>query len=155
MAASSSPDHGYELLAFRVGEQEFCIDITSVREIRGWTPTTPLPHAPAFVKGVVNLRGTAVPVIDLNERLGFHLSEPGPQHVIVVVHVGSELAGLLVDGVSGIVTATDGMIQPVPPIAASRTRNYVEGLLTVEDRMVGVLRTSQLVSEAAGLPKAA
>ena len=140
-----------ELIAFRVGAQEFCVDIMSVREIRGWTPTTPLPHAPSFIRGVVNLRGVAIPVIDLNERLGLDLSEPGPQHVIIVVHVGSEVAGLLVNGVSDIITARDAMIQPVPPVASGRTRNYVQGLLTVDSRMVSLLRTNQLLSDTTAL----
>ncbi len=151
MAPSASHDRDYELLSFRVGDQEFCIDIMSVREIRGWTPTTPLPHAPSFIRGVVNLRGVAIPVIDLNERLGLEISEPGSQHVIIVVHIGSEVAGLLVNGVSDIITAKEEMIQPVPPIASSRTRNYVQGLLTVENRMVSLLRTNQLLSETTAL----
>ena len=151
MAASSGQDREYELLSFRVGDQEFCIDIMSVREIRGWTPTTPLPHAPSFIRGVVNLRGVAIPVIDLNDRLGLELSEPGQQHVIIVVHVGDEVAGLLVNAVSDIITAKDDMIQPVPPVASGRTRNYVQGLLTVDSRMVSLLRTNQLLSDTTAL----
>lgn len=151
MATSSGQDREYELLSFRVGDQEFCIDIMSVREIRGWTPTTPLPHAPSFIRGVVNLRGVAIPVIDLNGRLGLEISEPGPQHVIIVVHVGAEVAGLLVNAVSDIITAKDAMIQPVPPVACSSTRNYVQGLLTVDSRMISLLRTNQLLSDAPAL----
>ena len=148
MATSSGQDREHELLSFRVGDQEFCIDIMSVREIRGWTPTTPLPHAPSFIRGVVNLRGVAIPVIDLNERLGLEISVPGPQHVIIVVHVGTEVAGLLVNAVSDIITAKDDMIQPVPPVACGRIRNFVQGLLTVDSRMISLLRTNQLLSDA-------
>ena len=149
MRATAEQDH--ELLSFRVGEQEFCIDIMAVREIRGWTPTTPLPHAPSYIRGVVNLRGVAVPVIDLAERLGLDMAEPTTQHVIIVVHIADVVAGLLVNGVSDIITAQDDMIQPVPPVASNRTRNYVQGLLTVESRMVSLLRINQLLSDTAAL----
>lgn len=65
-----------ELISFRVGAQEFCVDIMVVREIRGWTPATPLPHAPAYMRGVVNLRGAVLPIVDLSERLGLGLPSP-------------------------------------------------------------------------------
>jgi len=60
-----------ELITFHIGEQEFCVDLMSLREIRGWTPTTPVPQAPSFVRGVINLRGTVLPIVDLAARLGF------------------------------------------------------------------------------------
>jgi chemotaxis signal transduction protein len=72
-----------ELIAFRLGGQEFCVDIMSVRDIRGWTQTTPLPHSPEYVKGVINLRGSVLPVIDLAARLGFKATEPTARHVII------------------------------------------------------------------------
>jgi len=70
--------HGRELISFRIGAQEFCIGVAVVREIRGWTQATPLPHAPSYVRGVINLRGTVLPIIDLAERLGLPASEPTP-----------------------------------------------------------------------------
>jgi purine-binding chemotaxis protein CheW len=138
-----------ELLSFRVGAQEFCIDIMAVREIRGWTPATPLPHAPGFVRGVVNLRGAVLPIIDLAERIGLGRSEPTPQHVIIVAQVGTQLVGLLVSAVSDILTATEEMIQSTPDVAAPQTKAFVQGLLTVENRMLGVLRIDHLVPESA------
>ena len=75
-----------ELIAFRIGEQEFCVDIMAVREIRGWTPATPLPHAPSFVRGVINLRGAVLPIIDLGARgSACAPTEPTARHVIIVV----------------------------------------------------------------------
>lgn len=138
-----------ELLSFRVGAQEFCIDIMAVREIRGWTPATPLPHAPGFVRGVVNLRGAVLPIIDLAERIGLGRAEPTPQHVIIVAQVGAQLVGLLVSAVSDILTVTEEMIQSTPDVAASQTRAFVQGLLTVEQRMLGVLRIDNIVPEMA------
>ena len=93
-----------EFVAFRVGAQDFCVDIMGVREIRGWTPATPLPHAPPFVRGVINLRGAVLPIVDLAMRFGLGLTEPTPRSVIIVVHVHQQIVGLLVDAVSDILT---------------------------------------------------
>ncbi len=136
-----------ELLSFRVGAQEFCVDIMAVREIRGWTPATPLPHAPGYVRGVVNLRGAVLPIIDLAERIGLGRSEPTPQHVIIVAQVGAQMVGLLVSAVCDILTVTEEMIQTTPDVAANQTRAFVQGLLTVESRMLGLLRIDNLIPE--------
>jgi purine-binding chemotaxis protein CheW len=141
----TTTEPGRELLSFRLGQQEFCIDVMAVREIRGWTQETPLPHAPSFVRGVVNLRGAVIPIIDLGERLGLAPAEAMPQSVIIVAQIGSQLVGLLVSAVCDIINAASYTIQPTPEIAAGPTRTFMQGLLTVEDRMVGVLRTDQLV----------
>jgi purine-binding chemotaxis protein CheW len=89
-----------ELISFCIGEQEFCIDVKTVREIRGWTPATPIPHAPSYMRGVINLRGAIMPVIDLRNRLGLGVTIPETRHVIVVVECQDRLAGILVDAVS-------------------------------------------------------
>ena len=88
-----------ELIAFRIADQEFCVDIMQVREIRGWTPATPLPRTPSFMKGVINLRGAVLPIVDLGARLGLATSEPSARHVIMVVNVGGRTLGLLVEAV--------------------------------------------------------
>ena len=113
---------GSELIAFSIGSQEFCISTTSVREIRGWTPATALPHAPPFVLGVVNLRGLVLPIVDLAVRLGFPQSEPKVRHAIIVVEYGAQVAGLLVDGVSDIFTASEEQIRI--PSGAPRLSNF-------------------------------
>src|SRR4051794_17014918 len=107
-----------ELLSFRAGNQEFCVDVTAVREIRGWTPETRLPHAPPFVRGVVNLRGAIIPVVDLARRLGLPPADPGPHSVIIVTQVGPQLVGLLVSAVCDIVSTEEGAIQPPPGLVA-------------------------------------
>lgn len=128
-----------ELIAFRIGPQEFCVDIMAVREIRGWTPTTPLPHAPAFIRGVVNLRGAVLPVVDLGARLGLPPSEPAERHAIIVAQVGRQVIGLLVDAVSDILTVGDEAIQPPPDVASERVRAFVRGLLAIEGRLVSLV----------------
>src|ERR1700761_921058 len=90
-------EHKRELVSFRVGEQEYCVDIMAVREIRGWTPATALPQTPSYVCGVINLRGAVLPIIDLNCRLGGGRVEPSARNVIIVTHIGARLVGLLVD----------------------------------------------------------
>lgn len=110
---------GRELIAFRVGAQEFCVNIMSVREIRGWTPATPMPHAPPYVLGVINLRGAVLPIVDLSARLGMTPADPTVRHVIIVAQVKSQVVGLLVDAVSDILTITDDKIQPTPDVVSS------------------------------------
>ena len=134
-----------ELLSFRVGVQEFCIDIMAVREIRGWTPTTPLPHAPTYMRGVVNLRGAVLPIVDLSERLGLGAVEPTPSHVIIVTELGTQVIGLLVSAVCDILAVTEAAIQPTPDVTFGPARACLHGLLTIGSRMVGLLRIDQFV----------
>src|SRR5664280_733643 len=135
---------GAELITFNIGSQEFCISTTSVREIRGWTPATPLPHAPAFVLGVVNLRGVVLPIVDLAVRLGFPPTQPTARHAIIVVEVGDQVAGLLVDGVSDIFTA-DAQIQATPEIAAETAKLYLRGVIAMDGRLIGVIDIANLL----------
>ncbi len=139
-----------EYIAFRIANQEFCIDIMSVREIRGWTPATTLPHAPGYVRGVINLRGAVLPIIDLAERLGFPPAEPSARHVIIVVHVGKQTIGLLVDAVSDIISESVDRIQQTPEVASDVARSFVRGLLAVDQRMISLLILENVVVTAAG-----
>ena len=100
-----------QFITFLSDDQEYGANIMAIREIRGWTETTPLPHAPAYVRGVINLRGVVLPVIDLKARLGRELTATNPKHVIIVVDDGSRTFGVLVDAVSDILTARAGEIQ--------------------------------------------
>src|SRR5690606_7813859 len=105
-----------ELISFRIDSQEFCLDIMAVREIRGWTVATPLPHSPPFVRGVINLRGAVLPILDLKARLGLGDAETSARSVIIVVQVGKRLVGLLVDGVSEILAADPNTVQATPNV---------------------------------------
>ena len=136
-----------ELIAFRIGEQEFCVDIMSVREIRGWTPATPLPRAPGYMKGVINLRGAVLPIIDLGARFGLTTSEPTARHVIMVAHVGGRMVGLLVDAVSDIIQLTDEAVQPTPDIASEHVQTFVKGLFALEGRMISLIELDRIVPE--------
>ena len=128
-----------ELLSFRLGDQEYCVDIMSVREIRGWSQATPLPYSPAHVKGVINLRGTVLPVIDLSIRLGMEGISGKERNVIIVVHVNGVSAGLLVDAVSDILAIPVSELQPPPDLGEDLTANYIRALTLVEGNLVRVL----------------
>ena len=135
---------GRELIAFRIGDQEFCVNIMSVREIRGWTPATAMPHAPPYVLGVINLRGAVLPIVDLSLRLGMKAAEPTVRHVIIVAQVGPKVVGLLVDAVSDILTVTDDNIQPTPDIANEAEKAYARGILAIEGRMICLIELDSL-----------
>lgn len=128
-----------ELISFLIGTQEFCVDIMSVREIRGWTPATPLPHSPPFVRGVINLRGAVLSIVDLAARLGFPPTEPSARAVIIVAQVDRHVVGLLVDAVTGILTVTADTVQPTPDVASDMARSFVTGVLAVEGRMISLI----------------
>ncbi len=128
-----------ELIAFRIGTQEFCIDIMSIREIRGWTPATPLPKSPSFVRGVINLRGTVLPIVDLAVRLGFAPAEPTARHAIMVSQIGQQVVGLLVEGVSDIFTVSDNDIQPTPDVASDMAKRFVRGVIAIDGRLISLI----------------
>jgi len=136
-----------ELISFRIGEQEFCVDIMAVREIRGWTPATPLPQSPAFINGVINLRGAVLPIMDLAARLGFATSVTSARSVIIVVKVGERMIGLLVDAVSDILMITDDMVQVAPDVACDRVRSFVRGLISIDSRMISLIALDRLLPE--------
>ncbi|HLZ74157.1 chemotaxis protein CheW [Phenylobacterium sp.] len=137
-----------ELISFRLAAQDFCVDIMAVREIRGWTPATALPGSPNFVCGVINLRGAVLPIVDLAFRLGFDTTDPTAKHVIIVVELGGRVIGLLVDGVSDILTVTDDAIQPTPDVASDAAKSFVRGLLPGEGRMISLLGLDHIVPQS-------
>ena len=138
-------DHDQEFVAFCIGDQEFCIDIMSVREIRGWTPATELPHSPAYVRGVINLRGAVLPIVDLAARLGFGSDTPTDRHVIIVAQVGHQMVGLLVDAVSDILTLSSDVIQPTPDVASEIAKAFVRGVVPVEGRMISIITLDEVL----------
>lgn len=138
---------GQELISFRIGEQEFCVDIMAVREIRGWTQATPLPQAPSYVRGVINLRGAVLPIVDLSARLGLGATEPSVRNVIIVVRIGTRLVGLLVDAVSEVLTATSEMIQPTPDVSCDAVKMFIRGILALDGRMVSWITLDKILPE--------
>ncbi len=136
---NSAATGNLELLSFRVEDQEYSVDIMSVREIRSWTKATSIPHAPDYVRGVINLRGTVLPVVDLAMRLGIRSQEPNERSVIIVVDIGGRAVGLRVDAVSDILSVPEEALQPPPELLAEDASDFIRALTIVEGRMIRVL----------------
>jgi purine-binding chemotaxis protein CheW len=116
-----------------------------VREIRGWTAATALPRAPRYIRGVINLRGAVLPIVDLAIRLGLPSTEPTARNVIIVVQIAQQQIGLLVDAVSDILTTNDTHIQPAPDVGSELVRIFVKGLLPVDGRMISLISLDQVL----------
>jgi purine-binding chemotaxis protein CheW len=135
-----------QYITFIANGQEFAANIMAIREIRGWTDTTPLPHVPHYVRGVINLRGNVLPVVDLKARLDLGMTDATPKHVIIVANSGNRTIGLLVDAVSDILTVSPTNIQSVPDVMRESQNEYVEGIAVLDGRMVTLLGVDELTS---------
>lgn len=133
-----------QFISFRVREEEFAIDIMAVREIKGWTETTTLPNQPEYLLGVLNLRGTIVPIFDLGGRFGMGLTETSRLHVIIIANVLDRLVGLLVDGVSDILSVQSADIRPVPDMDRTGSAEFLAGIIPVNESMVVLLALEKL-----------
>lgn len=140
-----------ELISFRVGEQEYCVNIMAVREIRGWSPATSLPQSPSYMRGVINLRGAVLPIMDLASRIGMPMVEPTVRSVFIVVQAGDRTVGLLVDAVSDILSINDDMVQPTPDVACDAVRSFVRGIISIEGRMISEISLDRLLPEREAL----
>jgi purine-binding chemotaxis protein CheW len=135
-------------MVFRLGAQDYCIDIMSVREIRGWTPTTPIPHAQDYMLGVINLRGTVLPVLSLAARFGLPRSAPNERNAIMVVEARGQVAGLLVEAVTDIISISEELIQPTPEVSSMLAREFVKGVIALDGRMITYVSTDRTVPKA-------
>jgi len=144
-----------QLITFEIGDRRLGIDIMAVREIRAWSPATPLPNVPPHVRGVVNLRGVVLPVLDLRLRLGWGTTDPSARHVIIVVRIAEQLQGIIVDAVSDIVTLGPDDIQPVPEVGEVTATAFLEGIATIDDRLIMILGLDRLADTRAPLADAA
>ena len=138
-------DSTLELISFEIAEQEFCIDIRNVREIRGWAPATPVPQTPSYIQGVINLRGAVIPVVDLRNRLGLGETVPSSRHVILVIQDGERVAGLLVDGVQETFQVDAALLKPPPAMGSTATDRFVDAILPLEGRMLSRLVVGSLL----------
>lgn len=139
-----------ELISFEIGGQEFCIDIRVVREIRGWTPATAMPQTPNYIRGVINLRGAVMPVLDLRNRLGLGSTEPSSRHVIVVVQFETRMVGLLVDAVQETFMVDAALLQAPPPMDTTGEL-FVDAIIPLEGRMLSRLVVGALMPAGAAM----
>ena len=144
-AALGSPG---QYITCALGESEYGIDIMAVREIKGWTDTTAIPQSPVWIRGVINLRGIIVPILDLRARFGLGLTEPTPMHVVVIVQTEQRTAGLLVDAVSDIITVSGEEVRPVPEVGGGAPERLLTGLVTLERGMVALVSLEWLFNFA-------
>ncbi|MEM9735552.1 MAG: chemotaxis protein CheW [Pseudomonadota bacterium] len=126
-------------VTFLVDDRVYAVDIQLVREIKQWSPTTVLPNQPHYTRGVLNLRGTIVPVHDLRARFGGELTDTTENNVIVIVNIGEQTVGVLVDAVSDIVTVSTDEIRPVPATVSDYEATTISGLVNTEAHMVALI----------------
>jgi purine-binding chemotaxis protein CheW len=138
-------DGVFEALAFKLGNEEYGIKILQVQEIRGYESVTRIASAPEHVKGVVNLRGTIVPIVDM--RIKFKLGEPTYNQftVVIILNIQDRVVGMVVDSVSDVISLTADQIKPAPDMGALNT-DYVVGLGTVDERMIILVDIDRLMS---------
>jgi len=147
--ATAESENILQIVCFTIGEQTYGIGIEAVREIRAWSATTSLPNTPDFVRGVVNLRGTIVPILDLRARFGQGQTEPSKAHVVIVIQVGQRLVGMLVDTVSDIVKVPGAAVKEVPEVGGAAAKECLDGLFAVDDQMIALVSAERILAPIA------
>ncbi|MBX9777346.1 MAG: chemotaxis protein CheW [Xanthobacteraceae bacterium] len=137
-----------QFISFAIGDDQYGVDIMAVREIKGWSQICALPRQPDYMRGVLNLRGVMVPIVDLRCRFGQGMTEATPLHIIMVVQIGDRPVGLLADRVLDIVNVEPAKVQAVPRIAAAARVDFLSGLVTVETGMIALIDLSRLLEIA-------
>jgi purine-binding chemotaxis protein CheW len=142
------PTHIREFLAFKLGREEYGIDILRVQEIRSYEEPTRMANAPEYIKGVVNLRGVIVPIIDM--RIKFNLEEVKYDGftVVIVLNIGTQVIGMVVDGVSDVITLAPEQLRPVPELNSAIAGDHLLAIGSLEDRMLILLDIEKLMSSA-------
>lgn len=137
---------GNEYLTFTLGPEEYGMDILKVQEIRGYDAVTTIVNAPPFIKGVINLRGAIVPIVDM--RIKFNLGQPSYNEftVVIILNILGRVVGMVVDGVSDVITLNDDQIKPAPDFGTAVDTRYIVGLATVDERMVIMVDIEMLMS---------
>ena len=147
--ASATSDQGRQYLTFLVGNEEYGMDILKVQEIKGFAPPTSVPNTPAYIRGVMNLRGTVIPVLDL--RVKFNL--PDPQYtkftVIVVANLGERTIGLVVDAVSDVLEIRDSDVEPPPDLVTDAQTAFITGMVTKTERLIMLMDVDQVINPEA------
>jgi purine-binding chemotaxis protein CheW len=136
-----------DVISFGIGDNQYGVAIMSVREITSWSGATQLPHQPDYVRGVVDLRGVMVPIIDLRRRLGQGVTEATPTHIVIIVQIADRLVGLLADRVLDIVSFEKTSIQPVPRVTSGSGADCLSGLVSTNDAMIAIVDLTQLLGK--------
>jgi purine-binding chemotaxis protein CheW len=145
-AAAQAAASQTQFISFAIGDDQYGVDIMAVREIKGWADITHLPKQPEYVRGVLNLRGAIVPIVDLRCRFGQGLTETTPLHIVIIVQIGGRQIGLIGDRVLDIVSVGVSEIQKVPRTDSRHQTDFLSGLVTVEDGMIALIDLPSLLA---------
>lgn len=137
-----------EYLTFTLGSEEYAIDILKVQEIRGYEKPTLIANAPSFIKGVINLRGIIVPIVDLRIKFNLGKVEYTPFTVVIILNVAGRVIGTVVDSVSDVISLSAGQIRPAPDFSGSFDTKYILGLSSIDNRMLIVTDIERLMTSA-------
>ncbi|MFO1413490.1 MAG: chemotaxis protein CheW [Burkholderiales bacterium] len=138
----------HEYLAFRLGTEEYGIDILKVQEIRKYDAVTRIANAPEFIKGVINLRGSIVPIVDLRVKFALESAEYNTFTVVIILNVAERIVGIVVDSVSDVITLLPETIRPAPEFGAAMDTAYIMGLAELDGRMIIVTDIERLITAA-------
>src|SRR5579872_1243320 len=136
-----------QFLTFSLGHEEYGIELLKVQEIKGYSAITPIPNTPAHIKGVMNLRGAVIPIVDLRIRFGMEAIEYTQFHVIIVINVGAKVIGLLVDAVSDVLNVGAEDMRPAPDFGAQADTRFISGMASAGDKVAVLLDTDTLLSD--------
>ena len=146
MTDSAANGDEQQLVVFQLGAELYGVEIARVHEIIRLQAVTRVPHAPAFVEGVINLRGKVIPVVDLRRRFGLPLAEHTRASRIVVVEIGDQVVGIVVDGVSEVLRVNHATIEPPSPVVAGVDSDYLHGIAKLPDRLVILLNLDRVLA---------
>jgi purine-binding chemotaxis protein CheW len=146
MVDGTQSENGKELLTFALGSEEYGIDILKVQEIRGYEKVTHIVNSPAFIKGVINLRGTIVPIIDLRLKFALGSAEYTAFTVVIILNVSNRVVGVVVDSVSDVICLDPDEIREAPPMSSDLDTRFIQGLATLNERMVILMDIEALMS---------
>jgi purine-binding chemotaxis protein CheW len=137
-----------QYLTFILGAEEYGIELLKVQEIKGYIPVTPIPSTPPYIKGVINLRGAVIPVVDLRARFGMEGITYTQFNVIIVINVGTRVMGLLVDAVSDVLNLGPGDLRPAPDFGTQVDTRFITGMASAGDKIAVLLDIDSLLTEA-------
>ncbi|WP_024527738.1 chemotaxis protein CheW [Serratia fonticola] len=142
----SNDNHGQEYLVFRLGSEEYGIEILKVQEIRGYDRVTRIIHTPDFIAGVTNLRGAIVPIVDLRVKFQLPFAEFNENTVVIVLNLGVRIVGIVVDGVSDVLSLNAEQIKPAPDFTVTLSSEYLLGLGALDERMLILVNIEKLLN---------
>ena len=146
MAEAAVKQKDQEFLTFTLGNENYALDILTVKEIRGYESVTKIANAPAFIKGVINLRGDIVPIVDLRIKFGVGDAAYDEFTIVIVLHISNRIVGIVVDGVSDVVSLSKDQLRPPPDFGVTFDSRYLLGLATINEQMIILVDINELIS---------